>query len=156
MAYSLIQQPEWSFKKNGKFQHIIFCATPSFVSSKMSPQYFSFSVILPFAYYVVTLLQRDWFLSLPQTYRAQFHLRAFTLFSVSFASPPRYLPVSLWLPSSFLFKCHSFREVLLDCALKGVPFPKFPIPFFTFSAALPPSLLTCVQAGASLTARAEL
>lgn len=49
MAYSQIQQLEWSSKKNRKFHHIIFCATPSFVSSKISPQYFSFSVILPFA-----------------------------------------------------------------------------------------------------------
>lgn len=49
MAYSQIQQLEWSFKKNRNFHHFIFCATPSFVSSKISPQNFSFSVILPFA-----------------------------------------------------------------------------------------------------------
>lgn len=78
----------------------------------------------------------------------------FTLSSAFFASSPRYLLVSLWLSSTFLFKCHCFREALLDCALKGVQFPKFPIPFFTFSAALSSLLLTCIHVGASLSARA--
>lgn len=138
-VYSQPQQPEWSYKAKGNLT-LSFCMPhPSMVSpTVITLHYFSLTTCLSPIYFASMSLA---FLLFIKHTKQNLHLGLYTWVTLT--------------SSTFLLKYHLLREGLHDHPHKSILFPLISLlyPFFTFSAALSPPLLTCVHVGTSFSAR---